>query len=80
MIKNKTNIKVVRFFNYASNALIAICLIGLFGLLNTSDLESLTKSQILTSSEYIMFTILYIFSGISGVCIKVLLKNFIKNY
>lgn len=80
MIRNKTDIKVIRIFNYASNALIAICLIGLFGLLNTSDLEVLSKTTILTTSEYIMFTILYIFSGITGVCIKVILKNFIKNY
>ena len=80
MIRNKTDIKVIRFFNYASNALIAICLIGLFGLLNTSDLEVLSKTTILTTSEYIMFTILYIFSGITGVCIKIILKNFIKNY
>lgn len=80
MIKNKTDIKVIRLFNYASNALIAICLIGLFGLLNTSDLEILSKTTILTTSEYIMFTILYIFSGITGVCIKVILKNFMRNY
>lgn len=80
MIKNKTDIKVIRFFNYASTALIAICLIGLFGLLNTSDLEILSKTTILTTSEYILFTILYIFSGITGVCIKVILKNFIRNY
>lgn len=80
MIKNKTDIKVIRFFNYASNALITICLLGLFGLLNTSDLEVLSKTTILTTSEYIMFTILYIFSGIAGVCFKLLIKNFIKNY
>lgn len=80
MIRNKTDLKAVRYCNTASNILIAICLLGLFGLLNTSDLEELTKSNILTASEYIKFTILYLISGIAGVCFKILIKKFIKNY
>lgn len=80
MIRNKTNVKCLRYCNIASNILIAICLLGLFGLLNTSDLEELTKSTILTSYEYVIFTLLYIISGLAGVCFKLLIKNFIKNY
>lgn len=80
MIRNKTDLKFVKYCNTASNILIAICLIGLFGLLNTSDLEELSKTTILTASEYVIFTILYLISGIAGVCFKLLIKNFIKNY
>lgn len=79
MISNKSDLKIIKHFNYAANALIFIGIFGIFGLLNTSDLELLTNKLILTEGEYVMFTILYVISGLAGVWMKCQISSYLKS-